>query len=115
MGLLWLLTIGFGCGEAGGDGTEAAVVCAGSISELKDLCPAGTSPVLNAKAAELEEKCRNGDATDETGSVEGACVNTGECLVYCELFISCDCGAERISASEIACKIGCPGGAGGQR
>ncbi len=111
--LPFAVTFAASCGT---DSTQAAANCADS--DLIAQCPPGSNPILTAEATSMCEGSaefssgETGDAgagvpgtvTGPSGHVEGACRGTGDCKVYCQFQVPCECGVESISDRELKCR-----------
>lgn len=102
------------CG--GTESADSAEECASA--DLIAQCPPGSDPRLEASAV---SKCEGsgsfstGSADPESdlglgaglpeisGHVEGVCEGSGECRVYCQFQVPCECGVDRITSEGIFC------------
>lgn len=103
-----------GCG--GTESVEGGTSCV--EGDLIAQCPPGSDPKLEAMAVSMcegsGEFSAGGSDTDATpgpgtevlpsGHVEGVCRGSGECKVYCQFVIPCECGIETITRDELRCK-----------
>ena len=87
------------------DATETAKACAKEISELQNVCPAGTSAVLRAEASGSCEGSGSADFLSESGELSGSCKSAGSCEFVCMIQPDrCECGVESFTNDEVVCK-----------
>lgn len=103
----------FGCNPSE-DGTSAVDVAIECVkSDLAGLCPLGTSPRLSSSADSSCEQATDFEAqgssmdinTSASGSasVDTVCVGTGECLIACDIVVTCENGYKTFTAMMIEC------------
>ena len=96
------------------DGTNAVDVAVECVkSDLAGLCPLGTSPRLSSSAdsscaqatdfeAEGDSMNLNASASG-SGSVDTVCVGSGQCLIACDVIVTCENGYKTFTAMMIEC------------
>lgn len=102
----------FACG--GNESTESVESCV--QSDLIAQCPPGSDPRFEASAVSRcegsgefsggGESAGGASALDDlpSGRVEGVCEGSGDCQVWCQFQVPCECGVERITNEGIFCK-----------
>lgn len=104
-------TIGCSPSEDGTSAVDVAVECV--KSELAGLCPLGTSPRLSSSADSSCDQATNfeaqGSSMNVNSSISGSgsnnivCIGSGECLIACDIVVTCENGYKTFSAMRIEC------------
>ena len=96
------------------DGTSAVDVAVECVkSDLVGLCPLGTSPRLNSSADSSCEQATDFEAQGNSmnvntsasgsGNVDTVCVGSGQCLIACDVIVTCENGYKTFTAMMIEC------------
>ena len=83
------------------DATKVAQECV--AADLVGQCPAGSSPILGAKAASDCGGDFSANVITEEGSATGQCNSNGSCEFLCQFEVPCTCGVASLTKESIIC------------
>lgn len=100
--LLGALALGACDGDSAGQG-DGGLSGACSTSDLIAQCPAGSSPLLGARAESSCAASATGLIENAQGEIEGSCVGFSQCRALCLFADPCPCGITQLSREGVVC------------